>query len=669
MFHKYKYALFIFLVCVAKTYSQESFVYKDFNNINLDNLSLEGPVGHLMMKAHLTVDLDSTLLYIDQAEKLAFKTKDTLLIPYINYHLGYAHYNKQNFDLSETYLNKCISIASIYKLRGMQFESYNLLGLIKKDQRLFGLSLDYFKKALEFAPTTYDKLYLKINISGIYLDTNKEGMAKLYLDEVLDFNNNNKNVLEPYWMAYAFLNYSKVVKGFRDKSKYISLAITQAEKEKDMHVLLQANIVLSDIYLEFNKYKQALVIAHQNLKLALQYNYIDSVVRIELILAQLYYKLNQHETSLSYLDSIRNKTDVEWMNFQINELYYENLYKIGEYKKAFLSAKKHIKFLDSILLNKQDKTYAEYAKKYQTEKKIQENLSLIKDNQIKSLVISKEKIKRYLISILCLLLVLIIFVFYFRYQNKKSITEVLKTKNDIITKQNQKLEIANKTKQKLFSIVAHDLINPFNALLGYADVLKADYLSLSDQERQAMIAIIAKYANQNYNLTNRLLTWSRTQQNRLTINKVTLNAKKTIIEAIAPYKLLAYQKNIKTVLNINSVVTIWADKDSLITTITNLYCNAIKFTNFDGLITIDVHNRDNATIIKVIDNGVGMTQKQLNNIFSLLIKTTSRGTNNEKGSGFGLLICNELTVLQNGKLRVHSVINEGTEITIELPRV
>ena len=102
MSRNYSYALFFFLFCVVKTYSQEYFVYKDFDNINLDNLSLEGPVGHLMMKAHLTVNLDSTLLYINQAEKLAFKTKDTLLIPYINYHLGYAHYNKQNFSLSET---------------------------------------------------------------------------------------------------------------------------------------------------------------------------------------------------------------------------------------------------------------------------------------------------------------------------------------------------------------------------------------------------------------------------------------------------------------------------------------------------------------------------------------------------------------------------------------
>ena len=667
MSRNYSYALFFFLFCVVKTYSQEYFVYKDFDNINLDNLSLEGPVGHLMMKAHLTVNLDSTLLYINQAEKLAFKTKDTLLIPYINYHLGYAHYNKQNFSLSETYLNKCIALGSIYKLPGMLFESYNLLGLIKKDQRLFDLSLDYFKKALEFAPTTNENLYLKINISGIYLDTNKKGMAKLYLDEVLDFNNTHKNVLEPYWMAYAYLSYSKVISGFQDRYKYISLAITQAETEKDNHVLLHANIELSDLYLEFNKYKQALVIAHQNLKLALQYNYTDSVVRIELILAQLYYKLNQHETSLSYLNSILSKSDVAWMNFQINELNYENLYKIGKYKNAFLSAKKHIKLLDSLLVNKQDKTYAEYAKKYQTEKKIQENLALIKDNEIKSLVISNEKIKRYLISILCLLLILLILIFYFRYQNKKSFSEVLKTKNDIITKQNQKLEIANKTKQKLFSIVAHDLINPFNALLGYADVLKADYFSLNDQERQAMIAIIAKHAQHNYNLTNRLLTWSRTQQNRLTINKVTLNAKNTILETIAPYRLLAHQKNIKTVLNINSAVTIWADKDSLTTIISNLYCNAIKFTHFDGVITIEVRIQGNATIIKVIDNGVGMAQKQLNNIFSLLINTSSRGTNKEKGSGFGLLICNELTVLHNGKLRVNSAINEGTEITIELP--
>ena len=666
MFCKIATCFFIFFLS-SKSIGQEQRVYKDFNNINLDNLAAEGPVGDLMMKAHLNVNIDSTLHYISQAEKLAFKIKDTLLIPYINYHFGYAYYNKQKFSQSEAYLNKCIFFGNNYSLPGMLFESYNLLGLIKKDQTLFNLALDYFKKALIFAPTLSEKLYLKINISGIYLDTNKTSMAKLYLDEVLDFNNKNPKVLDPYWMSYCYLCYSKVVSSYQDSYYYIDLAIKEAEKIQDMHVLLHSKIELSQLYLEHNYYNLALALSELNLKSALEYNLTDSVVRIELILARIYFKLNQFSKSLGFLQSIKSKKHPDSMTLEIYKLSHENFYKLGNYDKAYFFAARQIKYLDSLLINREDKAYVAYAQKYQTDKKIQENLLLTKDNQINKLIIIKEKNKRYLISIISLLLAIVSFVFYYRYRLKKSVTEILKYKNNIISKQNKDLDVANKTKQRLFAIVAHDLINPFNAILGYIDVLKQDYQSLSDSQRESMIAIISKYANQNYNLTKNLLVWSRAQQNRILINKVKLNLKNTLEAALEPYSLLATNKNIKTVINIDPLTTIWADKDCFNTIAVNLYSNAIKYSNMGGVITIDSFKTINCTSLRFTDNGVGMSQTQLNNIFSLLITTTTKGTNHETGSGFGLLICNELTLLQKGKLKVNSKINQGTMVTIELP--
>lgn len=657
------FCLFCFFM-FYNSFAQESIAFKDFNQINLEDLNTEGDVGKLMMKSHESIDLDSTVYYIKEAEKLSLKSKNTLLIPYIYYHYGFAYFNKQNYKESQLYLNKCIEKGYKYNLSGMLYESFNLLGVIKGYQADDNSAIDFYKKALEYAPTKIDSVQLKVNISSIYINTDKIDIAKSYLEDVFKYDKEYSNNLDPYWLVYANLNYANTIKTFRAKQEHIKKALEYANKAEDEHLKLQVNIDLASLYLKFKMYNEALILNNSNLLIAQDFNSLDSIVRIKLIMAGVYYGLKDYKKSIRNLNFIKLNNYPNWMRSEVNQLTYNNLFELKEVKNAFVEAKKHIAYLDSLVLENEEKSYAEYAKKYETEKKNQENLLLKRDNQIQVLIISKEKSKRYFLTSLLAFVLFVLLVLFYRFRSKKKIAAILLSKNITISKQYKALEIANNTKQKFFSIIAHDLINPFNSLLGYSNLLKEDYHSFNENDKIKFITIINKHVTQNYNLVKNLLDWARAQQNGIVLTQYHLNIRSTVLHIMEYYSILSKKKNIGTSLLIDPEISIYADQNCLKTIITNLYSNAIKFSSEKSIITIVASSTSTHTNIEIIDQGVGMSQEQIDNLFNISKTTSTKGTNKEKGTGLGLLICKEFVELHNGSLSVNSELGIGTNIKI-----
>lgn len=232
----------------------------------------------------------------------------------------------------------------------------------------------------------------------------------------------------------------------------------------------------------------------------------------------------------------------------------------------------------------------------------------------------------------------------------------------------QRLKQANATKQKFFSIISHDLINPFNALLGFTQLLNDDYDTLNNTKKKEFIGIINNAAKQNYNLVSNLLKWSKTQQNNITPTLHTFNLKTMVQQSLEPYLPLAQNKFIAVTIDIDESLSIHSDKNIISTCIINIVSNAIKFTKQHGCITISSgFAKPNKMHINIKDNGVGMTQAQINKLFLVDKATSSKGTNQEKGSGLGLIICKELIALLHGDIKVKSNVDKGTEVTLVLP--
>jgi len=229
------------------------------------------------------------------------------------------------------------------------------------------------------------------------------------------------------------------------------------------------------------------------------------------------------------------------------------------------------------------------------------------------------------------------------------------------------LKIANDTKDKLFSIIGHDLRSPFTILMGYAGLLSDDYEEYSEEERKDMIKHIKDAAENNFLLLENLLTWSRSQRGQIKVNAVKTDIGNISIEIIGILNPVAAAKNIQLTNKITPGTFAWADTSMVHTILLNLTNNAIKFTNSGGLVIIEAGISGDKIQVSVKDNGVGMAQEEVKNIFRLDATHSTPGTANEKGTGLGLLICKEFAEKLGGTIWVESEPGKGSTFIFTLP--
>ncbi|RPI60253.1 MAG: PAS domain-containing sensor histidine kinase [Ignavibacteriales bacterium] len=237
-----------------------------------------------------------------------------------------------------------------------------------------------------------------------------------------------------------------------------------------------------------------------------------------------------------------------------------------------------------------------------------------------------------------------------------------------LTKSNAAAESANATKDKFFKIISHDLRGPFNTIIGFSNLLNEEYDSFDDLRRKDCIQHINMSSHYAYNLLENLLTWARTQTDEITINKEELNLKKLVETGISTALLNADSKNISVINNVQPDLILSIDKNTALTFIRNLVNNAIKFTHKGGQITIDSHENENSISLHITDTGVGISPEVIDHLFQIGKDISTKGTNNEKGTGLGLILCKEFIERNGGSITVKSELNKGSEFIIILPR-
>ena len=234
-----------------------------------------------------------------------------------------------------------------------------------------------------------------------------------------------------------------------------------------------------------------------------------------------------------------------------------------------------------------------------------------------------------------------------------------------IEKQRKELQMLNATKDRFFSIIAHDLRSPFNSIVGFLDLLKTE--KYNEEDKKKIIHILHESATTAYGLVNNLLDWSRTQFNNVNFNPEQLNLKIKMDNCIQTVESTAWNKQI-TIKNLApDDLTVFADREMMVSIIRNLLTNAIKFTNKKGMIQIDANKVDNEIEISIKDSGIGMTKKDIRRLFSSNNHQSKLGTASEKGSGLGLMLCREFVKKHNGRIWVESEPGEGSTFYIKLP--
>lgn len=247
-------------------------------------------------------------------------------------------------------------------------------------------------------------------------------------------------------------------------------------------------------------------------------------------------------------------------------------------------------------------------------------------------------------------------------------TEELLAQKEELEKANQHLAELNTTKDKFFSIIAHDLKNPFNTILGFSELLSENYLKLSEDKKQNFAQIIFKASKNVFNLLENLLLWVRSQTDRVKFEPSEIELNSLIVENISLLQEMSQHKNISIQFSITDTFTAYADRNMINTVIRNLLTNAIKFTGSAGTIRVDMLNENGFVHVRVADSGVGISPEEIGKLFRVDVHYTKEGTDGETGTGLGLILCYEYIMKNKGKIWVESKPGKGSTFHFTLPQ-
>ncbi|HEX2865822.1 MAG TPA: PAS domain-containing sensor histidine kinase [Ignavibacteriales bacterium] len=240
--------------------------------------------------------------------------------------------------------------------------------------------------------------------------------------------------------------------------------------------------------------------------------------------------------------------------------------------------------------------------------------------------------------------------------------------NITMRKKNEKeLKQLNESKDKFFSIIAHDLKGPFTSVLGFSEFLQNYIDELGKEDIKNFSANIYKSAKAIFNLLENLLQWSRLQSGRMEFNPGRINLNELIEENVIIYQASSLKKNIGMDFNAGREIYVNGDRNMVDAVLRNILSNSVKFTNPGGTIKIEANTHQGHAVVAVKDNGIGISKANLEKLFVLGESPLTLGTNNEKGTGLGLLLCNEFIKKNKGTINVESRIGEGTLFTFTLP--
>jgi len=250
----------------------------------------------------------------------------------------------------------------------------------------------------------------------------------------------------------------------------------------------------------------------------------------------------------------------------------------------------------------------------------------------------------------------------------KKAQEMINKQKKEIESQRDRLEKLNITKDKFFYIIAHDLRNPFHSIMGFSDLLIKNYADIDDQTKKEYLGMILESSQYASNLLENLLHWSRTQTESFKYEPSEILIARTIDQNLHILRAYIEKKGLSINSKVDSNAKVYADKNMLDMIVRNLINNAVKFTPRGGKITIKSQDKKDFLAISITDTGIGIKSEDLPKLFHLETFYTTPGTEEESGTGLGLIICNEFVKKNGGEMFVDSKPGKGTTFTFTLPK-
>ncbi|AXT56367.1 hypothetical protein D1815_11585 [Aquimarina sp. AD1] len=630
------------IIQVTKTIS-------DSLNINL--------AADLIYELNLNEEFEEGLKYCDSIIKISKEIKYDKGVGQIHNEKA-AIYNHTD-DLYEAL--KCFDQAALYYgrinyTRGLAIIQNNKAVI---EQRLGNpeKSITHLLEANQYYEKLKDSASLSTtinNIGNVYGDINELESAKKYYYQSLALKRNTDSKTIGSTLNNLALIYIKEKK-LDSALVLLNESLKINKKENDSHGIAEAYSALGRISFIKQEYQQAKKYYESALFIGGKVAYKERLIRTKLSLGEVAIKTKKFQDAESYISAATSESQ------KLNSTpLLLNCYDLssaldsaqGKYQDAYRWQKKYNNLFNAHTLKETSQKIELVKRRVEDEKKQQ----IILDKQKRSEQLAKEELfKQKIYTYVAIAAFVVAFIF---------IIGIVKSRLER-AKYIKELNESNQVKNKLFSIVSHDLKNEIHGLDNTLNLLRDDVIS--ENEFKEIIPLLSNSAHQTSLLLTNLLNWSKSQMNELKANPSTFDFSEIIREKIIFFSSKASQKEIKIINDLKDTTQVYADKDMCTIVTQNLIANAIKFCNPRDTITLFKKEENNVVKIYFNDTGIGISEENLKKIFSEETLTT-KGTNNEAGTGLGLNICKELITLNKGNLTVESTLGKGSSFCITLPK-
>jgi signal transduction histidine kinase len=562
--------------------------------------------------------------YLDRAVELAQKLNRQLPLASAYYRLGFCYLLKSDYDKSLDNYLKSTKIYEFLKDERRLANAYLSIGNVFFQNKAFSKATDYYNQAESLAIKNKDSIQIGDVLgqrSFIYDQIGKYDSAILYQqkaiaiyrmmgDEVLLYNG-----LSNLGLNYKHKKNTTLALQYLDSS--LSFYIKDVNAPKDILSGTYNNIAAT--HAQAGNYEAALQGFNKSLELAIEGN----LPSIE-------------------MENYRNMAD----------MFYDK----KDFPNHSLYLKKYYNLKDSMFNTANKNQLTELEADYQLEKK---NASLAKQEA----ETQKSKNQRNIFMVISIAILGLLTALAFLYHKIKKNNALLLEKNAQIQLQKEELQSLNTVKDRLFSIISHDLRNPLVALKSYLSL--ADQPNLTAEKKDTYKKQTVQAVAHTSNMLDNLLVWANLQLKNTKPSITNIDLEDCVNDAIGTCKAQALQKNIQ----FNKIVlatTALGESTILEIALRNILSNAVKFSPTNSDIIITTKRENTATFITIKDSGVGMTAAQINGLLNNETETTV-GTDGEKGTGLGFFLVKELLQKINGMVTIESAVGKGTTITIQLP--
>ena len=567
-----------------------------------------------------------TKVYLDEALSIIEKGKnDSLKIAVFNYY-GLTEFYNDNYEQAVLRFFSGITMAEQIHDQAQLSKLYNNLGMTFDEIQDYENAVFYYKKSLAID-----------SISG-----NEKGMGMSYLNLAISFQN-----LEKLDSAYL-LNMK---------------AMEILEKHEDSISLINIINNLGTVEYDRKNYEESLEYYIRAQQLYQEINDEEGIATVLNNIGLVYLDKKQYDEALPKLKAaLKIARELQITDFIGDiysnlSMYYE---KKGDYKNAFFYYNLYHTVYDSILGKSKNNSIRKIEAQYRLDKKQMEIVSLQQRNTDQEKSINMNRSIQFYLYIIIFLVLVLLFTGYYLFRKERKLSKELQQKT-------KELKRSNQAKDKFFSIIAHDLKNPFNALISYTSLLKTDIERFTKSELSQILNDLNNATERGFNLLENLLYWTRSQTNRIKIYKTLFNLHEVVedIKSLAESNLEEKSQELK--IEMDKELKIYADKDMVATVIRNLVFNSIKFSNPETVVIIEAEKLNQKVQISVIDQGIGIAPENHMRIFNYEDHVSTNGTKGEIGSGLGLVICREFVENNGGMIWVESQKGEGATFRFTIP--